>query len=125
MCGPDYVSKIKVKKFTLGDRILSVPLSYLILLVLPFACWNKNDFKIWCFKIPKFLTHNIHSYTEVMTKKKVAYNKLGYDMSMHNLSKKYRYKPEEYKGSLAGLYFKAWKTVLKNTSFIWRGVRLN
>ena len=122
--GHDLVSKLKIGDLSLVDRILTFPLSYFILLVLPVLCHDRNSFRIWCFKAIKYSVDNIVSYTELKTGKKINPSLLNYDMVIYDLCKKYRYEPHKYHGSLFTLYFKCWLNLLKNTSFILRGVQL-
>lgn len=123
--GKNLLKNIKLSKISFWDRVLSLSLSYIILLLLPFTSSDSKKFKIWCFKASKYYYTCIESYSKMaLNNPNISIYDLDFDITMLNVAKKFRYNPAKYKDGVIELYFKTWFYLIRNTSFIWKGAQL-
>lgn len=123
--GPDFSKEIKLPKLTLIDRIAAFAFPILLLFVLPLTLKRGLEFKIWCFKILKYHSEDILTYSQVYLRNEdIRLHDLDVHYLMLDLANEYRYKPQNYKGSGLMLYFQTWACVLSNFRFVVVGPKL-
>lgn len=113
--GENFVNDIKIGHPDFLEKLTCFSFPILVLLLsLPTILFSRRTFKIWCFKAIKYHNMSLRAFVDIDKKNYMI------DDSMLNIAKKFRYKPEEFKGSSIILYLQVWKNILGNIRFIFR-----
>jgi len=93
-------------------------------LIVPLMRLSRDEFRVWCFKIIWYQSDLAAAYLRTVTgDRTVSIKHLLLDHDAMDMVTAYRYKPRDYYGSRLGLYIRVWQFLLRNLSFLWRGVR--
>jgi hypothetical protein len=123
--GIDLRPKIHLRDLNLFDRIRCFTVASMVLLFAPLSILNSVKFKIWCLKSIKYNNNCIESYIQIcQDNPKLVFEDLKLSQIGQTLTKRFRYHPQEYRGSTLGLYFKSWLSLARNISFVWKGASI-
>ena len=118
--GENFVDKIKIEYPGFLEKLACFLFPCIILLFLPLALFfSLRAFKIWCFKTVKYHNISLRAFAKI-TKRDYAFGN-----SLVETAKFFRYKPDEYQGNSAVLYFRVWGHIFRNLPFIFGLKRFN
>jgi len=113
--GEDIIDKARINPLKLSDRITCFLFPLLVLLILPLSFCGRRTFKIWCFKAIKYHYQGLGAIAEIAREQGGTANlDIDFNDELFNLAKIYRYKPDDYKGSILALYLRTWLNMALN-----------
>lgn len=113
--GKNLVDEIQIEypKFSEKLACFLFP-SFVLFLSFPSFFFSRDTFKIWCFKAIKYHNISLRAFAKI-TKQEQDFNS-----ELLKAAKYFRYRPREYNGNSLFLYFRVWREILKNMTFLFK-----
>lgn len=126
LLGKNVFQNMTIPPVGLRDRILLLGAPTFALILLPLLVNDKINFRIWCFKLVKYVSDPLQTYTKISLKRdNLPLTSVISRADIYEMTQQYRHHPQAYPFSNWRLYATVWAFYLANVPFLWRGAKLS